>query len=194
MSRWSCLTFDIATNTGWAFWETGRNLPVWGSFHLGKGHNAVRFLALGDHTELLVKKLKPTIFSFERPNQHLYSSFKDKKTGRMIGGRSNRKTIEYLCALCGVAEEHAHRAGVPADLIKTVETGEVRQHFIQGNPKRAIAKAQTVQKCNLLGWQVDNDDEADALAQLSFMRSLYDPTFAMEATPLFQTIGRRGER
>lgn len=194
MPGWSCLCFDIATRTGWAFWETGLNIPLWGSFHLGNGEKAIRFLALGDQTEGLCRKLKPKMFSFERPNAHLYGSYKDEKTGRVFGGRSNRNTIEYLCALCGVAEEHAHRAGIPAENIKTTETTETRRHFIQASPKRVIAKQQTVLKCRDLGWDVDNDDEADALAQLSFMRSLYDPMFAVEATPLFQTIGRKGER
>lgn len=191
MEDWSCLSFDIATRTGWAFWRSGFNRPLWGSFDLGRGEKAERFLALGDHTEALVKEHNPEFFSFERPNAHLYGSYKDKESGKTFGGRSNRNTIEYLCALCGVAEEHAYRAGVASDKIKTTETSDTRRHFIQANPKRIIAKQMTVKKCRALGWDVDNDDEGDALAQLSFMHSLYDPQFALESTPLFQTIGRK---
>jgi hypothetical protein len=171
---------DIARVTGWACGGLTKEPPIWGSFDLGGGDHEDRYVALGENVRALIKRFEPAVFAYERPNQHLFR------------GKTNRTTVEHLCGLCAVACEHAREAGIST--IRTVDTGVMRHHFIQRNPKRVIAKAMTIKKCEMLGWPVDNDNEADALACFSFIRSLKDKSFALEPTPLFQSIGRKGER
>jgi hypothetical protein len=48
--------------------------------------------------------------------------------------------------------------------IRKAETRDVRLHFIGSNPKRAKAKPLVMRQCRAMGWEVQDDNEADALA------------------------------
>jgi hypothetical protein len=61
----------------------------------------------------------------------------------------------------------------------------VRLHFIGCNPKRAVAKPMVMRQCRAMGWAVEDDNEADALATWSYMCALIDPKLALTPTPLF---------
>ena len=48
----------------------------------------------------------------------------------------------------------------------------IRKHFIgRGDLKRDAAKARTMERCQRLGWQIANDNEADACAVWDFARA-----------------------
>jgi hypothetical protein len=70
----------------------------------------------------------------------------------------------------------------------------VRRHFIGENPKRGIAKRLVKRQCIDNGWDVTDDNEADALAIWSYMGSLLKPELAVKQTPLFGRHTLRGAR
>ncbi|WP_306150677.1 hypothetical protein [Roseovarius sp. MMSF_3281] len=48
----------------------------------------------------------------------------------------------------------------------------IRKHFIgHGRLRRDVAKARTIARCRSLGWNVKNDNEADACAVWEFARA-----------------------
>jgi len=89
-----------------------------------------------------------------------------------------------LYGLPAIVGAVAHLLGVPKVL--KAKSSEVRSHFIGHNPKRVIAKAETVQQCARLGWQVECDNEADAVAVWSYMSALIEPETALRVSPLFR--------
>jgi hypothetical protein len=69
--------------------------------------------------------------------------------------------------------------------IRKADTKDVRQHFIGCNPKRIKAKSMVKHQCRKLGWEVADDNEADALAIWHYMASLIEPKLALQVSPLF---------
>ena len=66
------------------------------------------------------------------------------------------------------------------------DTRDVRLHFIGSNPKRDRAKSMVLRQCRAMDWEVEDDNEADALATWHYMCSLIRPQLALVTTPLFQ--------
>ena len=48
--------------------------------------------------------------------------------------------------------------------------------------KRVIAKELTMRQCRAMGWEVEDDNEADALAVWHFMCSILEPKLAVAPT------------
>lgn len=145
------LALDLASVTGWACGEPGGE-PT---------HGYIRFASLGSSHEAIfaaacrwmIAKMEegPTIVVFESP---LATSFKR--------GKTNASTTALLWGLPAVVGAVAYMSGCYN--IRKADTRDVRLHFIGGNHKRAKAKALTVRNCQLMGWNVTDDNEADALA------------------------------
>jgi hypothetical protein len=51
--------------------------------------------------------------------------------------------------------------------------------------KSAIAKAATIDRCRELGWNVNNDNEADACALWDYQIACLRPDLAYKTTALF---------
>ena len=167
----SIMALDLATTTGWAIGKPG-SAPLHGSVKFGaSSHEATFAKAFEWMTEKCVFH-RPQIVIWEAP---LATMFRRGKT------TVNTTTVLYgLPAVIGAA---AYRRGI-YDLRKA-DTKDVRQHFIGSNPKREKAKPMVVKQCQRLGWQVTDDNEADALATWHYMCSLIEPKLAMSPTPLF---------
>lgn len=62
----------------------------------------------------------------------------------------------------------------------------VRKHFIgQGNLRSQDAKRAVMERCRLLGWPYQDDNQADANAVWAFAMAQRYPSWAPQSTPLF---------
>jgi hypothetical protein len=169
------LALDLASVSGWAVGEPG-DKPEHGSIRFAKpgaSHEAI-FAKAMDWADEIIAMCKPRLIVWEAP----LPGFKSGKT------TSDVTTILFgLPAIIGAI---AYRQQV-FDCRKA-DTSAVRHHFIGCNPKRAKAKPMVVRQCFAMGWEVADDNEADALAVWSYMCALIDPRLALAPTPLF---GRR---
>lgn len=173
------LALDLASVTGWAVGEPGMLLA----------HGSIRFASKGASHEAIfanayewmndkISVYAPRLIVWEAP---LATSFSRGKT------TSDTSTI--LFGLPAVVGTCAYRRGIYD--IRKAETRAVRLHFIGQNPKRAVAKPMVMRQCAAHGWDVTDDNEADALATWSYMGSLLKPELALRPTPLFMTRGAR---
>jgi hypothetical protein len=99
------------------------------------------------------------------------------------GGRTTVDVTTILFGLPAVIGAIAYRCGVFD--IRKADTRDVRHHFIGCNPKRAKAKPLVMDQCRKMGWEIEDDNEADALATWSYMCALLNPRLAITTTPLF---------
>ncbi len=148
------LTFDIATSTGVA-WGTAGETPLATTHDLGKGlSDAKRFAKVieiaGDHIETY----QPDLVAYEAP---------------VAGKHANHLLIGLVGCVAGVAASYGH------DPVK-IDIGSYRKHFLgkhyikrdfptlKDAAARKAIKQLVIDRCELLGWSPDNDDEADAMA------------------------------
>lgn len=167
------LALDLASVTGWAVGEPG-GVPSHGSIRfasLGSCHEAVFAAALKWVSDICASR-SPTMVIWEAP---LPTSFKR--------GNTNIGTTTLLYGLPAVVGAVAYLRGIYD--IRKADTKDVRNHFIGSNPKRAKAKPMVIRQCRAQGWDVADDNEADALATWHYMCSLIEPRLAMRPTPLF---------
>jgi hypothetical protein len=166
------LALDLASVSGWAVGEPGGE-PLHGSIRFaspGASHEAI-FAEAHRWTIGMVQEHKPTLVIWEAP----LAGFKTGKTTNDVS------TVLFgLPAVVGAA---VYISGVFD--IRKADTRNVRLHFIGCNPKRAVAKPMVVRQCQAMGWQVYDDNEADALAIWHYMCSLIEPKLALAPTPLF---------
>jgi hypothetical protein len=167
------LALDLARVSGWAFGEPGAE-PLHGSIQFANkdaSHEAVFYKAMVWVKEHLVI-YAPDLIVWEAP---LATSF--------TRGKTNTDTTTLLYGLPAIVGAIAYSFKIYD--VRKADTAKVRGHFLGCNPKRAEAKAMTVKQCNVMGWQVADDNEADALATWSYMCALLEPKQAMRPTPLF---------
>jgi hypothetical protein len=164
------LFFDTSSHTGWAFGGGGQKVR-WGSFTLSRSYDAVApFLAQAKaHIEARVLRFAPDQIGFEAP---------------LLMQRDNPMRLRKLYGLAIKVEEVAFESGIPC---VEASLGNIRTHFLgKGYPRKSKdVKAKVVAKCKSLGWAVTSNDEADALAGLSYLLALDDPAAALGVTPLF---------
>ena len=97
---------------------------------------------------------------------------------------TSRQTRDRLAGLHGIIRGVARRKGVGE--ISEAAVQDVREHFIgYRNLPRVQAKRAVIDRCQSLGWDVANDNEADACALWSYACALIDPKVALSVMPLF---------
>jgi hypothetical protein len=166
------LALDLASVSGWAIGEPGGK-PAHGSIRFaakGASHEAIFANAFHWMSGMMLDNA-PKLVVWEAP----LPGFKSGKTTNDV------TTVLFgLPAVIGAAA-YIHNL---YDCRKA-DTAAVRHHFIGCNPKRAIAKPMVVRQCFAMGWEVADDNEADALATWSYMCALIEPRLALAPTPLF---------
>lgn len=112
---------------------------------------------------------------------------------------SNEKTEKWLRAVNIIAHEIAAARNIA---IEEAHIGSWRVHFIgmQAAPKkigegesksrrsrirREWIKNRVMMQCRERGWKPQDDNEADALGILDYVRSKHDRDYAANSTPLF---------
>lgn len=157
----SCLAFDTAIRTGVAFGRAGERPRAW-SIALGKESWDERFSRMLRAVEKYAVDLKPNLIAVEAP---------------AAGGQGNPDLI----GLTVLVRAQATRMGIRC---VTYYPNSVRKHFLGKSltardfpgKSRAAAKAAiktaVVSRCQLLGWNIDDTDAADAAALWDYALSL----------------------
>ena len=166
------LAFDIAKQCGWCCGEVGQKIPLFHSYRFASrtaSHEAI----FGDAITwfaVMLRTHKPDRIVYEEPLQ--------------FRGRASRKgNDEILYGLPAIMQGVAHLRGIYD--VRCAATREVRNFFLGSNPKRDVAKKATVHRCKLLGWNVPDDNAADACALWLYSCSFLDPKQSIRPTPLF---------
>lgn len=96
-------------------------------------------------------------------------------------GHTNAQAIRSGLSLAAIAMAAGRNSGA---VTKPGHTQSWRKTFVgQGRP--ADPKEATLARCRLLGWKVNNHDEADAAGLWAHAMSLHFPKWAPKSTPLF---------
>lgn len=118
----------------------------------------------------LCKLLHPRFVYYEAPfNPHEGS------------GNTNAQAIRSGLSLAAIAMAAGRNAGA---ITKPGHVQSWRKTFV-GHGRPENPKAVTLARCELLGWRVCNDDEADAAGLWCHAMSINFPRWAPKATPLF---------
>lgn len=168
MSAPSILALDLAKNTGVAFWREGMQIPrTFVKSMRMTGEDVGR--AVDDFSEWLSSYLsleKPRYVVFEAP---------------WVGEKTHQNVARKLMGLAILTELECyrlHRSGSHCTYLE-VNNQDVRTHFLgegarsqkfrlPGEEMRDALKRMTILRCEARDWNVDTDDEADALALLDY--------------------------
>lgn len=156
--RFSTLSLDLATVTGWAVHSTGMDRPFFGSLKLPSNPEVVgpacdklwQFL-LDQH-----KMHKLTHIAFEA--QH-------------VAAKIDINVVYKLIALGGLTEFFAYKAGIKC---YKVHIATWRKHFIgkgSGMP-RDVVKTKCIAECEKFGWDTLDDNAAEACGILDYFLTL----------------------
>lgn len=162
------LSCDVNSNrTGYMFGGPSDGAPRGGVWKMPGGDDLPRACAaLYNSISELSKLIHPKIVVIEAPLQ--------------MGHRSARTAL-VLISLYGAACAAGNNAGarvIPANVATW------RKHFVnQGFPDNA--KDAVAERCRILGWSVDNHDEADAAGIWSWGMATNFPKWSPKSTPLF---------
>lgn len=172
------LGLDIATVTGFAHGRVDADCPSYGCIRFGTASSPspeVFAKALGWASTLLAT-LKPDVVMLEA-----------LLPPTAMKNRTSREVRDRLCGLNAIIMACAKTANVPE--IASASVGDIRAHFIYDRTlKRKSAKAEVMAKCHQLGWDVPNDNTADACAVWSYACALIDPRLGLRGSPLFTRI------
>lgn len=168
------LALDLATVSGWAVGVPGDKDPLFGSIRFAKpggSHEAIAAGAIG-WAQDMIEKHEPTTIIYEAP---IPASF--------VAGRTNIDGTSILFGLPFLIGGIAHRKRIFD--VRKASVRDVRVFFIGENLKRVAAKRATIDKCLRLGWNAQNDNEADALAIWLYQCAIFRPELAVTSSPLF---------
>jgi Holliday junction resolvasome RuvABC endonuclease subunit len=141
------LTIDAATTTGWAFGAPGSAVPMFGE-HCMAERGIANAVAFDNFERWLTAKL-----TLLRP-RYLY--IED------IFPPRNRAVAQRLYGLRAITEMAAHRHDAR---LRSVTVHQVHRFFTgYGLQPKAEKKATTIRVCREYGWNVDTDNQADALS------------------------------
>jgi hypothetical protein len=170
------LALDIATRTGWAVGAVGQRAPMFGSIRFGKpgaSHDAIFANAL-KWASANFKTWRPDRIMFEAPLPTIFHR-----------GTTNISTTRILFGLPAIMQAVAYLRGVYD--VRDAAAKDVRIFFLGNNLRRDAAKAATIKRCRMLGWDVEDDNAADACALWLYAcnTACASPGIGMRTTPLF---------
>ena len=163
------LALDPATITGWAKAEPGGN-PVWGSARMGQTG-----CDLGEACDALWQLLhehgRPAHIVYEQPWVPQPRQPKFTAAGMSLAAPQpyipmNADTLRKLIGFEAVINLYCHRLGIDCRSVTPMQATKYLTGKGSFRGDRAAKKAATVTFCQRYGWDVKNDNEADALAIL----------------------------
>ena len=169
------LALDLASTSGWAVGAPNQK-PEFGSLRFAKpGLSRAKYyreFRLWMECAWNVRDRQPDLIVFESPIAPM-----------IMQGRTNINTIKLLIGMCEHLEEWCYGKFE----LREAKIGEIRAFFLGTNKiKSAQAKSLTIQRCKSLGWQVNNDNEADACALWAYQIACLRPDIAATSGPLFE--------
>lgn len=160
------LAMDVATTTGLCVGQSGADPRAW-VVNLGEAPDDRRFSNVLRLTHELIEKNHPDLIVVEAP----------------IGGP---RASAYLIGLVACVRGCAFNRNVRCEV---AHLGTVRKHFLGKSlsvkhfphlkpaaAKKAM-KDEVVQRCRLLGWNPQDDNEADAYAIWDWACAVYAPRY-----------------
>jgi Holliday junction resolvasome RuvABC endonuclease subunit len=176
------LALDIATRTGWCHDGASPDAPpVSGIFQMasvqkaeGGGTDYGRTFA-GFAVKLREKlaEIRPAVLAAEAPLHMIGQGSKAEKF------MTNQSTVRILYGFAAIAEAEAFLHG--AEFFEA--QARMIKHYFVGSAK--ASKDDMIRRCRLLGWPVEDHNQADAIALWAMTKSVLDPSFAPRATSLF---------
>lgn len=161
------LALDLATQTGWAEADIDEDRGGWGP-KVRSG--SLRWAPQGSSPEAVfggcLKWMAQRMQAFP-PRLIVYEA----SNWQFMGGKTNKDTIRILAGLPAVVEAVAYRCNVR---VMQAQTKLTRRWLLGANPRRDEAKRATIAAVQRLGYEVANDDEADAVATLLYSLAQLD--------------------
>lgn len=179
------LCLDLATSIGVAVGSPGRTPRAWSHRLPSTGEELGPFLAALDSLlEELIAEWSPSHIIMEAPI--------------IRNGKTALATARKLYCLAGHTEWTAWRHKIPCyeaqgDRVTGFFTGRSRYPGKTSYARRAAKKRAVIDKCERLGWPVDDDDAADAIALFCWAEHILFPE-AREIAPLFAAVSGHGAR
>ena len=174
--------FDVATSVGVCVGVPGAKQPfvtTWDLRAVGSSRPR-RLFYFSNLCDKLFQKSAVGIVRYEAP---LPLAVMNK-----IG--TSEEVLLMLRGAIGVLEAAAARAGIGD--IGSFRVQDARQHFVgkrtfpKGKGRHSAAKDAVMKMCQMMGIDVGDDNQADAIAGWSYTCSLQNPRLAVLTTPLFQ--------
>ena len=165
------LALDQSTRTGWALGaERSTDKYLFGSFRMPKrDDNGERLVIFRDGLVELIEKYRPDIAAYETPFFPVGNTAEKAKEGGK-GARFNINTIKFLHQLEGVLIETTARYSIPTEhfpssswRVTALGFGRLPDHGGDDFKKLMIKRARA------LGYDVKDDNEADAIGILLHM-------------------------
>lgn len=154
------LAVDVATATGWAFWQPGMERPHHGTWKLPGGADAI-----GEKCVALHRKLAD-LHSFS-PFDRVYMEAAIQPGG--LQGFTNVQTVHLLVGLCSHVESFCSAYGLRC---RQVPNSSWKKHFfgrgVRGKMDSKAFKQMSMAQCHALGWFPDTIDAADSLGILDY--------------------------
>lgn len=164
------LALDLATRLGWAYGDTSQD-PVSGWQQLPKtGEDVGRFaVAYHDFMRSILPEADPEVIVMEEPMA-------------TTAGRSTLSTTLKLQGLCYHTELYGAMKGIP---VRQVHSSAWKKSFCgTGRVSKKMRPYPPITACAALGWQVVDDNQADALALWVHSTRLLDPANSWRFDPL----------
>jgi hypothetical protein len=151
MSPHVILSIDPATTTGWCYGRAG-DVPTWGS-RVFDGNTAGAVVGLFRHwLSARCYELHPTLLVFEAP----YIPHAKSKIPM------NAATLRRLLGIAATIEAVAWELRIP---VREATALDIARFFLgTARLPRGVKKQATIEACHRYGWDVENDNEADAVA------------------------------
>jgi Holliday junction resolvasome RuvABC endonuclease subunit len=136
-----------------------------------------RYMQLDQRLSDLITIYRPTVLAYEEPI-----------IPRVQKGRMNvvttAATLKFLIGIAAVIDLIGKRHGL--DVIE-VNIATWKAHFASNGH---ASKADVMRRCQLLGWDIRNEHEADSAGVWAYVKAVMDPKFSYQATPMFAEVGR----
>lgn len=167
------LALDLATRLGFAVGDVDSHVCATGLEAAGRAplpkpaSGAVRIgptgAPIGDFLVAYDRWLRETIQT-TRPTHLVFEA-------PWVGPKTHQDTARKLMCLAGLTEMIGTQAGI--GWIRECRVNDPRKHFTgRGSGPRAQMKALVMECCRARGWEVEGDDEADALALFDYAAHL----------------------
>jgi Holliday junction resolvasome RuvABC endonuclease subunit len=167
------LALDLATQSGWALGRPGDDRPQSGTVRLA-GKGASQDAIFGGALRWLIPFTK----------DYEFDQLVIEQAVRKQQWKSSTDADDITRGLIAIARGVVFERGIYRPTFAPVNS--VRQFFLgDGRLERDEAKHRTMQRCAALGWDVADDNEADALAIWAWRCAIIDPTAGIAMSPLF---------
>lgn len=173
------LALDLATVTGFAYGKPGER-PKTGSVRFGRVGDP-RPVSYRAYREWLRKMLDGPA-TVRAADYFDLVVFESPSMSVMHTGKTNVDTLKKLIGFSEHTEELCH--GIVE--LREANVAQVRAFFLgSARIKREEAKRLTIRKCAEYGWEVGDDNAADAAALWAYQVSCLRPDIGQNMTPLF---------